>query len=294
MNFSLENGIKQKYDSEFNLINSLKDVDHIDWFPQELCAKYKQFTDQIQDWLALVKYHPYIQGVTAVEFQKMITDGKLIRIRPSDEDVKDKIQNLRTKQGLLTLFYHAVVYVPEQPLEQTDENFNQLDLKYDRNFSETEPLELTALDDILLTDCNQPVADLELQELKQPNDQQSSSNTVSSNEKFVRRSTRKRKRPDMLVINSDRDVAPAVKDKKQIRKSPKRSSIKLFCRKEDLALMTCVNHLGPNWKDIKERMSSFGFERNSKSSFSDRWNRLQEQIYNFFVLSRFTFNFRAF
>ena len=269
-------------------------MDHIDWFPQELCAKYKLFTDQIQDWLALVKYHPFIQGVTAVEFQKMVTDGKLIRIRPSDEDVKDKIQNLRTKEGLLTLFYHAVVYVPEQPLEQTDENFNQLDLKYDRNFSETEPLELTALDDILLTDCNQPVADLELQELKQPNDQQSSSNTVSSNEKFVRPSTRKRKRPDMLVINSDRDVAPAVKDKKQIRKSPKRSSIKLFCRKEDLALMTCVNHLGPNWKDIKERMSSFGFERNSKSSFSDRWNRLQEQIYNFFVLSRFTFNFRAF
>ena len=278
MNFSLENGIKQKYDSEFNLINSLNEVDHIDWFPQELCAKYKQFTDQIQDWLALVKYHPYIQGVTAVEFQKMITDGKLIRIRPSDEDVKDKIQNLRTKDGLLTLFYHAVVYVPEQPFEQTDGNSNQLELKYDRNFGETEPLEITALDDILLTDCNQPVTDLELQELKQPNDQQSSSNTVSSNEKFVRRSTRKRKRPDVLGINSDHDVAPAVKDKKQMRKSTNGSPNKLFCRKEDLALMACVNHLGPNWKEIKERMSSFGFERNSNSSFSDRWNRLQDQI----------------
>ena len=44
------------------LFYSLNDVDHIDWFPQELCSKYKQFTDQIQDWLALVKYHPYIQG----------------------------------------------------------------------------------------------------------------------------------------------------------------------------------------------------------------------------------------
>ena len=62
MYFSLENGITEQYDSDFNLINSLNDVDHIDWFPQELCSKYKQFTDQIQDWLALVKYHPYIQG----------------------------------------------------------------------------------------------------------------------------------------------------------------------------------------------------------------------------------------
>ena len=62
MNFSLENGITEQYDSDFNLINSLNDVDHIDWFPQELCSKYKQFTDQIQDWLALIKYHPYIQG----------------------------------------------------------------------------------------------------------------------------------------------------------------------------------------------------------------------------------------
>ena len=62
MNFSLENGITEQYDSDFNLINSLNDVDHIDWFPQELCSKYKQFTDQIQEWLALVKYHPYIQG----------------------------------------------------------------------------------------------------------------------------------------------------------------------------------------------------------------------------------------
>ena len=62
MNFSLENGITEQYDSDFNLINSLNDVDHIDWFPQELCSKYKPFTDRIQDWLALVKYHPYIQG----------------------------------------------------------------------------------------------------------------------------------------------------------------------------------------------------------------------------------------
>ena len=177
MNFSLENGITEQYDSDFNLINSLNDVDHIDWFPQELCSKYKQFTDRIQDWLALVKYHPYIQGrdprsyakisilsgcnpvrfefnimflvrwsliqgITAVEFKKMVTDGKLIRIQPSDEDVKDKIQKLRTKEGLLTLFYHAIVYVPEQPMEQTDENSNQLKLKYGRDFGETEPLQV--------------------------------------------------------------------------------------------------------------------------------------------------------
>ena len=139
-------------------------------------------------------------------------------------------------------------------------------------------LQLAALDDILLTDCNQPVTDLELQELKPPSDHQLSSNTDLSNEKFVRRSTRKRKRPDCLGINSDPIETPAIKNKKSIRKSPNGSPIKLFCRKEDLALMTCVNHLGPNWKEIKERMSSFGFERNSKSSFSDRWNRLQEKI----------------
>ena len=188
VNFSLENGITEQYDSDFNLINSLTEVDHIDWFPQELCSKYKQFTDQVQDWLALIKYHPYIQGwdprsgpkfqnprwsrsvlvrdfqnfynsvpvhdrpvlvrgslmedVTAVEFKKMVTDGKLIRIQPSDEDVKDKIQKLRTKDGLLTLFYHAVVYVPEQPFEYTDENSNQLKLQYDGDFGETEPLQV--------------------------------------------------------------------------------------------------------------------------------------------------------
>ena len=90
-------------------------------------------------------------------------------------------------------------------------------------------LQLTALDDILLTDCHQPVADLELQELKPPSDHQSSSNTGSSNEKFVRRSTRKRKRPDWLAINSDPVEAPAIKDKKLIRKSPNGSPIKLFC-----------------------------------------------------------------
>ena len=118
--------------------------------------------------------------------------------------------------------------------------------------------------------------------MKHPNDHQSSSNTDSSNEKFVRRSTRKRKRPDWLAINSDHGGAPAVKDKKLVRKSPTGSPVKLFCRKEDLALMACVNHLGPNWKEIKERMTSFGFERNSKSSFSDRWNRLQEWINNRF------------
>ena len=147
-------------------------------------------------------------------------------------------------------------------------------------------LQPTTLDDILLTDCNKPVVDLELQELKPPSDHQSSSNTDSLNEtddqKFVRRSTRKRKRPDCLGINSVPVEAPAIKNKKSIRKSPNGSPIKLFCRKEDLALMTCVNHLGPNWKEIKERMSSFGFERNSKSSFSDRWNRLQEKIYSRF------------
>ena len=120
---------------------------------------------------------------------------------------------------------------------------------------------------------------MELQELKPPSDHRSSSNTVSSNEKFVRRSTRKRKRPDWLALNSDPVETPAIKNKKLIRKSPNGSPIKLFCRKEDLALMTCVNHLGPKWNEIKERMSSFGFERNSKSSFSDRWNRLQEKIY---------------
>ena len=72
----------------------------------------------------------------------MVIDGKLIRIQPSDEDVKDKIQKLRTKEGLLTLFYHAIVYVPEQPMEQTDENSNQLKLKYGRDFGETEPLQV--------------------------------------------------------------------------------------------------------------------------------------------------------
>lgn len=282
--FRLENGIGEQYDSDFNLINSLDEVNHIDWFPQELCSKYKQFTDQIQDWLALVKYHPYIQGVTAVEFKKMVTDGKLIRIKPSDDDVKDKIQNLRSKEGLLTLFYNAIVYVPEQPVEYVDENSNQLKSKCDFDFEETEPLQLTALDDILLTDYNQPVADSELLELKQSIHYQSSSPANSSNEIFVRRSTRKRKRPDWLVIHSDNDETPTFNDKRPARESPNRSPIRLFCRKEDLALMTCVNHLGPNWKEIKKRMTSFGFERNSSSSFSDRWNRLQGRYilaYNF-------------
>ena len=92
-----------------------------------------------------------MEDVTAVEFKKMVTDGKLIRIQPSDEDVKDKIQKLRTKDGLLTLFYHAVVYVPEQPFEYTDENSNQLKLQYDGDFGETEPLQVRATNSRMVT-----------------------------------------------------------------------------------------------------------------------------------------------
>ena len=80
----------------------------------------------------------------------MVTDGKLIRIQPSDEDVKDKIQKLRTKEGLLTLFYHAVVYVPELPMEQTDEKSNQLKLTYDRDFGETEQLQVKVTNPLLV------------------------------------------------------------------------------------------------------------------------------------------------
>ena len=225
--------------------------------------------------MALVKYHPYIDGVSTIEFQKMVTDGKLIRIQPCDEDVKEKIQNLRTKEGLLALFYHAVVYVPEQPIEKAIDESSQLKHKYDLGFCENETYQLTTLDDVLLTDCNRPVADLELQEMKE-NIEPSSSGMDSSNENFIRRSTRKRKKPDWLAINADRDRLSATKDRRLMRKSPNGSPVKFFCRKEDLALMTCVNHLGPDWKAIKERMSSFGFERSSSSSFSDRWNRLQE------------------
>ena len=259
----------------------MNDVNHIDWFPQELCSKYKQFTDQIQDWMALVKYHPYIDGVSAFEFQKMVTDGKLIRIRPSDDDVKEKIQNLRTKEGLLTLFYQAVVYVPEIPMEATDE-LNQLQPNKDSDLCDNDVHQLTVVDDILLTDCNQPVADIELQELEavQQNSDGSSSNVDSSNEHYVRRSTRKHKRPDWLAINADNDIETATNEKRLFRKSPNGSLVKMFCRKEDLALLTCVNQFGPDWKAIKERMSSFGFERNSSSSFSNRWNRLQEKIAN--------------
>ena len=226
--------------------------------------------------MALVKYHPYIDGVTAFEFQKMVTDGKLIRIRPTDDDVKEKIQNLRTKEGLLTLFYQAVVYVPEIPMEAADES-NQLQPNNDLGFCD-ERNQLALVDDILLTDCNQPVADLELQELKavRQNSDGSTSNVDSSNEHYVRRSTRKRKRPDWLSIYSENDREPTPKAKRLFRKSPNGSPVKMFCRKEDLALLTCVNQFGPDWKAIKERMSSFGFERNSSSSFSDRWNRLQE------------------
>ena len=233
--------------------------------------------------MALVKYHPYIDGVTAFEFQKMVTDGKLIRIRPTDDDVKEKIQNLRTKEGLLTLFYQAVVYVPEIPMEAVDES-NQLP-NNDIDICDNDRHQLAVVDDILLTDCNQPfadihrpVADLELQELKpvRQNSDGSSSNVASSNEHYVRRSTRKRKRPDWLSIYSENDREPTPKAKRLFRKSPNGSPVKMFCRKEDLALLTCVNQFGPDWKAIKERMSSFGFERNSSSSFSDRWNRLQE------------------
>ena len=77
----------------------------------------------------------------------MVIDGKLIRIQPSDEDVKDKIQKLRTKEGLLTLFYHAVVYAPEQPMEQTDENSNQLKHTYN---GETEPLQVKVTNPLLV------------------------------------------------------------------------------------------------------------------------------------------------
>ena len=89
----------------------MEEVNHIDWFPHDLSTKYQQFVDQVQDWMALIKYHPYIQDVTAHEFKRMVTDGQLVRTGPAYDDVKEKIQNLRSKDGLLTLFYNCVVYV---------------------------------------------------------------------------------------------------------------------------------------------------------------------------------------